>query len=103
MIGVIALISEETYLQLHQLMINLSNVVKSIGGFQHSMYRNFKNDRQTKESQGFIDGDLVEQFLELSPQKMDMVVNGTGLSQATPIGLSVDETLRLVGELSHLH
>ncbi len=39
-------------------------------------YRSFANDHKTKVAEGFIDGDLVERFLDLSQAQMNDIVAG---------------------------
>ena len=43
-------------------------------------WRAFSNDRKTVEAHGFIDGDLIEAFLDLKPEKMAEVVKGLDVS-----------------------
>lgn len=51
-------------------------MIKSVGKVSHSFYRSFFTDRKTEKCQGFIDGDLVENFLDLSREKMEEVCSG---------------------------
>ena len=39
-------------------------------------WRSFHTERKTEPSFGFIDGDLIESFLDLSREKMQEVVQG---------------------------
>ncbi len=39
-------------------------------------YRSFANEHKTKVTEGFIDGDLVERFLDLPQAQMSDVVMG---------------------------
>lgn len=39
-------------------------------------YRSFANDHTTKIAEGIIDGDLIEQFLELSQNDMAEICKG---------------------------
>ena len=43
-------------------------------------WRSFENERKIAESKGFIDGDLVESFLELPSDKMKEVVKGLNVT-----------------------
>ena len=43
-------------------------------------YRSFGNDHKTKIAEGFIDGDLVEQFLELPQNDMAEICKGIKVS-----------------------
>lgn len=43
-------------------------------------WRSFCTSRKTEPHKGFIDGDLVENFLDLSPEKMAEVAKGLKVS-----------------------
>lgn len=51
----------------------LRKVVRGVGGLDHADFRAFRNERKVSESRGFIDGDLVEAFLDLSPAHAEKV------------------------------
>jgi DNA damage-binding protein 1 len=42
--------------------------VRGVGGLSHEAWRAFANERRSAEAHGFVDGDLIEQFLELSAE-----------------------------------
>lgn len=92
-IGVIAQLNEEQFNFLSKLQQNLSRVIKGLGGFKFSDWRAFTTERKTENSSNFIDGDLVEQFLDLPPDKMKEVVKD--------INLSVEEVCRRIETLAH--
>ena len=48
--------------------------MKSVGGFQHDEYRRFLTEKAVSDAHSFIDGDLIESFLDLSKQGMEEVV-----------------------------
>ena len=58
----------------------LRKEVRGIGGLEHADYRAFRNERRVSESRGFIDGDLIETFLDFSPAVVQKV--GLDLSPA---------------------
>lgn len=66
-------ISQEQYTFLKKVQDSLARVVKGVGGLSHSEWRAFFNERRTSEASSFIDGDLVESFLELPEAKMEEV------------------------------
>jgi len=45
---------------------------------------------------GFVDGDLIESFLDLSPEDMEKVVTAIG-------GTTVEEVTRVIDDLARLH
>lgn len=44
-------------------------MIHGVGGFDWDSWRRFKDERRSEPSAHFIDGDLVEQFLDLPPAK----------------------------------
>lgn len=59
-----------------ELQTKLSRVIKSVGKIEHSFWRSFNTDIKTEACEGFIDGDLIESFLDLSSEKMKEVAEG---------------------------
>jgi len=54
-----------THTPTHTLKDALRKVVKGVGGLEHTDFRAFRSERRVTECRGFIDGDLVEAFLDL--------------------------------------
>ena len=94
-LGVIASLPQSQYAFLHKVQAALAKVIKGVGGLPHAQWRSFTNERKTTEATGFIDGDLVEGFLELPPEKKAEVVAG--------LDVSVEELTQRVVELTRLH
>jgi len=72
-IGVIASIPDEQYQFFSKLQAHLTKVIKGVGGFSHGDWRSFSTDRKTVEARNFVDGDLIETFLDLKAEKMQEV------------------------------
>lgn len=74
----------------------MRKVIQGVGGLDHSDWRAFTSEQsfKTHPAHNFIDGDLIEQFLELRREGMEKAVNG----MKNPS--SVEEISRLVEELS---
>lgn len=72
-LGVVSPITHEQYIFLEKVQDSLAKVVKGVGGLSHSEWRSFCNDRRTSEASAFIDGDLIESFLDLPKDKMEEV------------------------------
>ncbi len=70
----------------------LRKVIKGVGGLSHTAWRQFQNDHQSYECKGFVDGDLIEQFLDMKRDSMERV--------AKDMDTPVEELLRIVEELS---
>lgn len=75
-IGLVTQIPPDFYDFLLELQNKLSVVIKSVGKIEHSFWRSFHTDIKTEPCEGFIDGDLIESFLDLSPSKMKEVASG---------------------------
>ena len=48
----------------------MSEEVKGVGGLSWAAWRAFGNERRTADAHNFIDGDLIESFLDLKPERM---------------------------------
>ena len=54
----------------------LTSVIKSVGKIEHRFWRSFNTDLKIEQWEGFIDGDLIESFLNLNDEKMSEVELG---------------------------
>jgi len=73
----------------------MKEVVNGVGGLDHSKWRAYKDRRvSARPPRNFIDGDLVEQYLDLSKERMQRVADIMGGKTAP------DELARIVEELS---
>ncbi|CAK4097320.1 unnamed protein product [Aphanomyces euteiches] len=75
MIGCILPLDNAQYTFLRRLEAALNQVIKGVGGFLHKDWRMYESRRHTSEARGFIDGDLVEAFLDLNKPLMQKVVD----------------------------
>ncbi|XP_017785317.1 PREDICTED: DNA damage-binding protein 1 [Nicrophorus vespilloides] len=104
-IGLVSQISADFYDFLYELQNKLSVVIKSVGKIEHSHWRSFHTDIKTEPCEGFIDGDLIESFLDLSIDKMKEVANGLqitgegGMKQEC----TVDDLVKMVEDLTRIH
>jgi hypothetical protein len=91
----------------------MTKIVQGVGGLSHTEWRSFHNERKTQECRGFIDGDLVEMFLDLPRPKMEEVVklitDSTGSFGSVRgggedmSGITVEDLLREVEEVQRIH
>lgn len=75
---------------------NLSRSIETTGDLSFEQWRSFRN--QARESEGpfrFLDGEMLERFLDLTESKQEMVCEG--------LGPSVEEMRNIVEELRRLH
>lgn len=79
-LGLIAQLPQDAYNFLLEIQNRLVKCVRSVGKIDHSVWRAFQTERKTELCQGFIDGDLVESFLDLDETTMKEVVHGMWVS-----------------------
>ncbi|VVB12240.1 unnamed protein product [Arabis nemorensis] len=94
-IGVMASLPQEQYAFLEKLQTSLRKVIKGVGGLSHEQWRSFTNEKRTAEARNFLDGDLIESFLDLSRSKMEEISKG--------MDVQVEELCKRVEELIRLH
>ena len=133
-IGMVTQLPQDFYDFLNKLQHRLCRVIRSVGKIEHAQWRGFSNDRKqvpmavsehlklsTKihanyvgtgllvsnlcTIQGFIDGDLIETFLDLKSDKMAEVASGLtipdGAGGQKPA--TVDELIKAVEDLTRIH
>ena len=79
---------------MHVVQDCLRTVVKGVGGLDHRDWRTFANGLRTLEPSHFVDGDLIEQLLELPRPAQEAVATAMGPET------SLEELCRMVEELS---
>ncbi|KAL0398278.1 UNVERIFIED_CONTAM: DNA damage-binding protein 1 [Sesamum radiatum] len=94
-IGVIASLPHEQYVFLEKLQTNLRKVIKGVGGLSHEQWRSFYNEKKTVDARNFLDGDLLESFLDLSRNRMEEI--------SKAMNEPVEELMKRVEELTRLH
>lgn len=55
---------------------SLATVIKGVGKIKHQFWRSYHTEIRTEPSEAFVDGDLIESFLDLSKADMIAVVDG---------------------------
>lgn len=73
----------------------LRGVIHGVGGLSHEKWRMLKTDMGPRPCRNFVDGDLIEQFLELHQDSMDKV--------AQEMDVDVEEIIKRVEDMSRLH
>jgi len=54
---------------------SLATVIKGVGKISHQFWRSYHTEIRTEPSESFVDGDLIESFLDLTKNEMIEVVN----------------------------
>ena len=83
LLGVVTQLPTEFYHFLSEVQTRMARVIKPVGKIEHSFWRSFATERKTEPCEGFIDGDLIESFLDLSSEKMKEVANGLQVIYST--------------------
>merc|ERR1712129_26571 len=81
-IGVLISIPHSRYNVLQKLEKSLRKFVHGLGGLDHCEWRKFKNQTESKISVGFLDGDLIETFLNLTSEQQQKVADDTKIGTA---------------------
>lgn len=53
---------------------SLATVIKGVGKINQQFWRSYHTEIRTEPSESFVDGDLIESFLDLSKREMIEVV-----------------------------
>ena len=95
-----------------RLQNGIDRCIGGIGGFSHSQWRAFCNERnipgKNSTSKNFIDGDLVERFLDLEKSEAEKVLqhilsNRVSSEYNTSTSLDLDALTKMVEDLQSLH
>nr|CAB3236585.1 DNA damage-binding protein 1 [Phallusia mammillata] len=103
-IGVIATINEDLFNLLQSVQSRLSKVIRSVGNIEHASWRAFSTNHETKPDKGFVDGDLVELFLDLPRDKMIETAKGVVIKQdSTKRDATEEDLIKIIEEISRIH
>ena len=113
-LGAVITVPSDTFNLLYRLEQALKQVIRGIGGLSHDKWREFATDRKSMPARNFLDGDLIEQFLDLRQEQMQEVATimnkddddgDTAMcnESAASSSINVDYLLRVVEEMHQLH
>ncbi|XP_064600976.1 DNA damage-binding protein 1-like [Liolophura sinensis] len=104
-VGLITQLPPDFYSFLKEVQERLAKVIKSVGKISHCVWRSFYTERKLESAEGFIDGDLIESFLDLSREKMQEVVQGLQMDDGSGMKreATVDDLLKMIEELTRIH
>uniref|UniRef100_U5EVD6 DNA damage-binding protein 1 n=1 Tax=Corethrella appendiculata TaxID=1370023 RepID=U5EVD6_9DIPT len=103
-IGLVTQIPADFYEFLRNLEERLTHTIKSVGKIEHSFWRSFHTDMKTEPCEGFIDGDLIESFLDLSRDKMKETALGLQIDvDGIKRDATVDDIIKIVEDLTRIH
>lgn len=104
-VGLVCQLPAEFFNFLLEVQNRLAKVIKSVGKIEHSFWRSFYTERKTEMCTGFIDGDLIESFLDLHRDKMVEVVQGLQIDDGSGMkrDANVDDLVKMIEELTRVH
>ncbi|XP_021371372.1 DNA damage-binding protein 1-like isoform X1 [Mizuhopecten yessoensis] len=106
-VGLVTQLTQDFYNFLLEVQGRLAKVIKSVGKIDHSFWRSFHTERKTEPAEGFIDGDLIESFLDLNRDKMQETVQGLQVYMDDGSGMkreaTVDDLVKMIEELTRIH
>ena len=74
----------------------MSSIIKTLGNMEFDTYRSFRNaEREAAEPFRFVDGELIERFLDVDEETQQEICKG--------LGPSVEDMRNMVEELKRLH
>lgn len=104
MVGTILTLTEDNHNFLAQVQTAMTKVVRGVGGFSHEEWRSFTNGRRTSPSSKFIDGDLVESYLDMPRNKQEEVLRHICADpQGGDQSWLVEDIVHRVEEMQRLH
>ncbi|KAK2722376.1 DNA damage-binding protein 1-like [Artemia franciscana] len=104
-IGIIVQLGSDIFGLLKDLQQRMVKTVKPLGKIDHGSWRNFYTERRTEPAEGFIDGDLIEQFLDLPKSKIIELTKELFIDegQGRKRSLSTEDVIKLVEDLTRIH
>jgi DNA damage-binding protein 1 len=79
-----------------RLQASLSTHIRSLGDIPFNTYRSFKNsEMENEEPFRFVDGELIERFLDLETGKQEEICGA--------LGVGVEDVRGVVEELRRVH
>jgi len=104
-IGVVTQLTSEFYNFLSDIQTRMAQVIKPVGKIEHAFWRSFATERKVEPCEGFIDGDLIEAFLDLSNDKMREVVAGLQMDDGSGMKkeATVEDIIKTIEDLTRIH
>nr|CAG4642998.1 EOG090X00HD [Ilyocryptus agilis] len=104
-IGVVTQLPNELYHLLGEIQSRMARVIKPVGKVEHSFWRSFATERKVEPCEGFVDGDLIESFLDLSADKMKEVATGLQIDDGSGMKreATVEDIIKLIEDLTRIH
>merc|ERR1712146_131504 len=95
-IGVVATLPRSVFAALLRIERAMVQVVRGVGGLEHAQYRQFANESKTSPKAGFVDGDLLETYLELPLPQQTRVAEAAKLDR-----VDITRLLEVIVQATH--
>lgn len=97
MLGVIARLKPDVYQFFLEVQNAMATLIPGVGGLKHSDWREMvhTNPPKTAPARNFVDGDLIERFLDLNSAQMAKV--------SAMVNVGVEDLVQRVEEMQRLH
>jgi len=79
-IGLLLQLTPNLYQLLMSLQLVLADYIPSVGKIEHGAWRSFESDGRSEVSCGFVDGDLIETYLDLPKTVQKELINDLRVS-----------------------
>lgn len=84
-IGLLLQLTPPLYQLLMSLQLALAEYVPSVGKIDHGTWRSFESDCRSDVSCGFVDGDLIETYLDLPKAVQQELITDLRVRSLSPI------------------
>ncbi|OZC09249.1 hypothetical protein X798_03793 [Onchocerca flexuosa] len=111
-IGVIVQIPPILYTFLQDVQKRLAEYTENCMRISHTQYRTFETEKRSEPPNGFIDGDLIESFLDMSKDSVGQIIKGlkmpllnniSAFETTELVDATAEDVLKLVEDLSRIH
>ncbi|CAF4245853.1 unnamed protein product, partial [Rotaria sp. Silwood2] len=102
-IGLVLQLPPALFKLLMSLQLKLAEYVPSVGKIDHSTWRSFDSDGRSNISSGFVDGDLIETYLDLPKTVQQELIKDLHGEDNVELNTTVEELVKTIEELSRIH
>ena len=102
-IGLVLQLPLPLYQLLRSLQLALAEYVPSVGKIDHNTWRSFESSEGTSNTTGFIDGDLIETYLDLAKSIQHDLIKDLKGENNISLNITAEEVVKIIEELSRIH
>ncbi|CAF0960255.1 unnamed protein product [Rotaria sordida] len=102
-IGLLLQLPPTLYKLLMSLQLALAEYVPSVGKIDHGTWRSFDSDGRSNVSSGFVDGDLIETYLDLPKTVQHDLIKDLHGENNVQLNATVEELVKIIEELARIH